>query len=262
MTSDIHKTAIVDPKATIGKGVRIGPYCIVGPQVTLGDNVYLHSHVVIEDVNCTIGEGTELYPFVSINKTQDLKYKGEDSTVVIGKNTTIREYATIQPGTAGDKMRTEIGDNCLLMISTHVAHDCIVGNHVLMANHATLAGHVTVEDFVIIGGLAAVHQFVTLGAHSIIGGMSGVEHDVIPYGNVKGERAFLNGLNLVGLKRRGYSREQISQLRGAYDSLFALDGTLAERIQDLKKEGEGEPCVQQLIDFVTRENSRSFMMPK
>ena len=141
MTQGIHKTAIIDPKATIGKGVRIGPYCIVGPQVTLGDNVYLHSHVVIEDVICTIGEGTEIYPFVSINKTPDLKYKGEKSTIEIGKNTIIREYATIHPGTAGDKMCTKIGDNCLLMISTHVAHDCLVGNNVIMANHATLAGH-------------------------------------------------------------------------------------------------------------------------
>ncbi len=262
MTAKIHQTAIVDPKAQIGKDVRICPYCIVGPQVTLKDKAYLHSHVVIEDVNCTIGEDTELYPFVSINKTQDLKYKGEDSQVIIGKKTTIREYATIQPGTAGDKMRTEVGDNCLLMISTHVAHDCIIGNNVLMANHATLAGHVTVQDFVIIGGLAAVHQFVTIGAHAIIGGMSGVEHDVIPYGNVKGERAFLNGLNLVGLKRRGYSRDQISQLRGAYDTLFAIEGTLAERIVALKEEGAEEPCVQDLINFVTREETRSVMMPK
>lgn len=262
MTDLIHRTAIIDPKAKLGKGVRIGPYCIIGPDVTLADNVYLHSHVVIEDVKCTVGEGTEIYPFASLNKTQDLKYKGENSEIIIGKNTTIREYATIQPGTAGDKMRTVVGDNCLLMACTHVAHDCILGNNVLMANHATLAGHVTVEDFVIIGGLAAVHQFVTIGAHAIIGGMSGVEHDVIPYGNVKGERARLSGLNLVGLKRRGYSREQIAQLRAVYDDLFSVEGTLSERIATLKNEGPKDEGAQQIIDFVTRENTRSLLMPK
>jgi len=262
-TPPIHPTAIIHPDAKIGKGVRVGPYCIIGPKVTLGDNVYLHSHVVIEDVNCTIGEGTELYPFVSINKTQDLKYKGEDSKIIIGKNNTIREYTTIQPGTAGDKMRTVIGDNCLLMACTHVAHDCILGNNILMANHATLAGHVTVEDYVIIGGLAAVHQFVTIGAHAIIGGMSGVGHDVIPYANVKGDRANLSGLNLVGLKRRGFNRDQIAQLRNAYDALFAVDDRpLTERIAALQAEGIQDEGVQQILDFVTRDNMRSLLMPK
>ncbi|HBN22335.1 MAG TPA: acyl-[acyl-carrier-protein]--UDP-N-acetylglucosamine O-acyltransferase [Holosporales bacterium] len=259
----IHQTAIIHPDAKIGKGVRIGPYCIIGPKVTLKDNVYLHSHVVIEDVNCTIGDGTELYPFVSINKTQDLKYKGEDSKIIIGKNNTIREYATIQPGTAGDKMRTVIGDNCLLMACTHVAHDCILGNNILMANHATLAGHVNVEDYVIIGGLAAVHQFVTIGAHAIIGGMSGVGHDVIPYANVKGDRANLSGLNLVGLKRRGFNRDQIAQLRSAYDALFAVDDRpLTERISALQDEGIQDEGVQQILDFVTRDNMRSLLTPK
>jgi UDP-N-acetylglucosamine acyltransferase len=263
MTSvNIHPTAIVDPKAYLDEGVQVGPYCIVGPKVRLGKNVRLHAHVVIDNANCTIGEGCELFPFVSINKNQDLKYKGEDSTVVIGRHTVIREYATIQPGTAGDKMTTTVGDNCLLMVSTHVAHDCIVGNHVLMANHATLAGHVTIQDYVIIGGLSAIHQFVTIGAHAIIGGMSGVEHDVIPFGNVKGERAFLNGMNLVGMKRRGFSREQITQLRSAYDVLFALEGTIAERIKALKDEGFDDQGVHNLIDFVTRSESRSLLMPK
>ncbi len=261
---NIHSTAIVSPEAIIGNNVVIGPYCIVGPHVTLGQDVHLHSHVVIDNVHCDIGDGSNLFPFVSLNKTQDLKYKGEASWIRVGKNTTIREYATIHPGTKGGIMETRVGDNCLLMCGTHVAHDCVVGNNVLMANNATLAGHVTIQDFAIIGGLAAIHQFVTIGAHAIIGGMSPVEHDVIPYGNVKGERAFLNGLNLVGLKRRGYTRDQISMIRSAYDTLFALDGTLSERIQELKNDlgGNADSCVQGLIDFVTRENKRSLMMPK
>ena len=260
----IHATAIVSPEATLAKGVIVGPYCIIGPNVILGEDVHLYSHVVIDNVHCEIGAGCQLFPFVSLNKTQDLKYKGEESWIRIGKNTTIREYATIHPGTEGGIMETRVGDNCLLMCGTHVAHDCIVGNNVLMANNATLAGHVTIQDFAIIGGLAAIHQFVTIGAHAIIGGMSPVEYDVIPYGNVKGERAFLNGLNLVGLKRRGYTREQIVTLRSAYDTLFALDGTLSERIEELQNElgGDQDSCAQQLIDFVTRENTRSLMMPR
>ena len=259
--TNIHPTAVVDPNATIGSGVRIGPYCIVGGDVTLGDNVYLHSHVVIEDVICDIGEGTEIYPFVSINKTQDLKYSGEPSQVIIGKNNTIREYATIQPGTAADKMKTVIGDNCLLMACTHVAHDCILGNNIQMANHATLAGHVTIGDFAIIGGLAAVHQFVTIGDHAIVGGMSGVEHDVIPFGNVKGDRAFLSGLNIVGLKRRGFSKDQIKSLKQVYDRMFADDGVFADRIAQLNSETFADDCVNQVLDFVNRESQRSLLMP-
>jgi acyl-[acyl-carrier-protein]--UDP-N-acetylglucosamine O-acyltransferase (EC 2.3.1.129) len=259
--TNIHPTAIVSPKARIGEGVKIGPYCIVGDNVTLGDNVYLHAHVVIDHVICDIGAGTEVFPFVSINKPQDLKFQGEASQVIIGKNTIIREYATIQPGTAGDRMKTIVGDHCLLMACTHVAHDCILGNYVQMANHATLAGHVTVGDYAIIGGLAAVHQFVTIGPHAIIGGMSGVTADVIPYGNVRGERACLNGLNLVGLKRRGFSREQIALLQDAYKMMFEGKNTLAERIQHVKTHYGQEEIIKNLIAFVEREEMRALLSP-
>lgn len=258
----IHPTAIVHEKASIGENVSIGPYCIVGEHVSLGDNVRLHSHVVIENVICTIGKGTQIFPFVSINLPQDLKFNNEPAKVIIGSNTTIREYTTIQPGTKGGIMKTVVGDNCLLMVSTHIAHDCVVGNNVIMANHATLAGHVTIQDHVIIGGLAAVHQFVTIGAHAIIGGMSGVEHNVIPYGNVKGERAFLSGLNLVGLKRRGFSKTQINDLRAAYDILFSTEGVLSERISDLKQAGFEDDAVNLIIDFVSSENTKSVLMPR
>ena len=261
-TPQIHETAIVHPNAKIGVGVKIGPYCIVGEHVVLGDHVRLESHVVIDNVHCEIKEGAQLFPFVSINQPQDLKFENEPATVEIGKNTIIREYATIQPGTKGGIMKTVVGDNCLLMVSTHVAHDCVVGNNVIMANNATLAGHVTVHDHVIIGGLSAIHQFVTIGSHAIIGGMSGVDHDVIPFGNVKGDRAFLSGLNLVGLKRRGFTKPQINDLRSAYDILFASTGVLSERIKELKHAGFDDDSVSMLIDFVTDENTRSLLMPR
>lgn len=260
-SQDIHPSSLVDPKAKLGSGVKIGPFCVVGPDVELGDGVELKSHVVLDTI-VQVGSGTQIYPFTSINVPQDKKFQGEQSHVKIGKNTIIREYVTIQPGTAGDKMCTLVGDECLLMASVHVAHDCMVGNHVIMANNATLAGHVTIGDYAIIGGLAAVHQFVTIGHHAIIGGMSGVESDVIPYGNVKGDRAYLNGLNIIGMKRRGFSREEIDQVRVAYDKLFSQEGTLIERLKDLAQEYKDDATVMSLIDFLARDNARSVLMPK
>lgn len=260
-TNDIHPSSIIDPKAKLGHGIKIGPFCVVGPDVELGDGVELKSHVVIDTI-VSIGAGTQIFPFASINIPQDKKFKGERSAIKIGKNTIIREYVTIQPGTEGDKMCTMVGDECLLMASAHIAHDCEVGNHVIMANNATLAGHVTIGDYAIIGGLAAIHQFVTIGHHAIVGGMSGVESDVIPYGNVKGDRAYLNGLNIIGMKRRGFSREEIDQLREAYDKLFAQEGTLTERLKDLAQEYQDDSKVMSLIDFLARDNARSVLMPK
>jgi UDP-N-acetylglucosamine acyltransferase len=257
----IHPSSIIDPKAKVGQGVKIGPFCIVGAEVELGDGVELKSHVVIDTI-AHIGEGTQIFPFVSIHIPQDKKFKGERSFVKIGKNTIIREYVTIQPGTAGDRMCTVVGDECLLMASGHIAHDCVVGNHVIMANNATLAGHVTIGDYAIIGGLAAIHQFVTIGHHAIIGGMSGVESDVIPYGNVKGDRAYLNGLNIIGMKRHGFSRDEIDQLREVYDRLFSQEGTLVERLKDLALEYTDNTKVMSLIDFLARENVRSVLMPR
>ena len=258
----IHATAITNPNATMGKDISIGPYCIVGQDVHLGDGVRLHSHVVI-DGRTTIGTETQIYAFSSIGlPPQDLKYKGEDSELIIGARNTIREYVTMNPGTADGGMRTIIGDDCLFMASTHVAHDCIVGNHVIMANNATIAGHVEVGDFAIIGGLSAVHQFVKIGKHAIIGGMSGVENNVIPYGSVVGDRARLSGLNIVGLRRRAFLKEDIKNLRTAYRMLFAEEGTLAERTEDVAKMFVNNLAVMDIIDFMRAESSRALTQPR
>jgi UDP-N-acetylglucosamine acyltransferase len=258
----IHATAIINPNATMGKDISIGPYCIVGQDVHLGDGVRLHSHVVI-DGRTTIGTETEIYPFSSIGlRPQDLKYKGEESELIIGARNTIREYVTMNPGTADGGMRTIIGDDCLFMASTHVAHDCIVGNHVIMANNATIAGHVEVGDFAIIGGLSAVHQFVKIGKHAIIGGMSGVENNVIPYGSVVGDRARLSGLNIVGLRRRAFLKEDIKNLRTAYRMLFAEEGTLAERTEDVAKMFVNNTAVMDIVGFMRAESSRGLTQPR
>jgi len=202
--ADLHPSSVISSRATLGKEVRIGPFCVVGPDVVFEESVVLHSHAVVEG-RTRIGAGTKIFPFASIgHRPQDLKYAGEPSELVIGANNTIREYVTMNPGTKGGGMVTRVGDGCLFMMGAHVAHDCQIGNRVIMANNATLAGHVVIEDDAIIGGLAAVHQFVRIGRRAMVGGMSGVEHDVIPFGLVMGERATLKGLNVVGLKRGGF----------------------------------------------------------
>ncbi len=260
--SNIHPTAIVDEKASYGAGVEIGPYCIIGPNVSLGDNVRVHSHVVI-DGHTTIGEGTEIYPFASIGgNPQDLKYAGEETRLEIGARNRIREYVTMNPGTEGGGSLTSVGNDGLFMIGAHVAHDCIVGNHVIMANNATLAGHVVVSDFAIIGGLSAIHQFVRIGAHAMVGGMTGVENDVIPFGSVMGERARLSGLNIVGLKRRGFSKEDIHNLRRAYRMLFADEGTMGERVQDVKKLFGDNTAVMDIVNFMVEQSSRGITQPQ
>ncbi len=260
--NQIHSTAIIDKNAKIGNGVAIGAYCVIGADVTLEDNVKLHSHVVIEG-NTHIGENTQIFPFASIGHIpQDLKFQGEKSRLQIGKNNTIREHVTMNPGTQGGGMLTKIGDNCLFMMASHVAHDCMVGNNVILANNATLAGHVHVGDFAIIGGLSAVHQFVRIGHHAMIGGMSGIESDVIPYGQANGERANLSGLNLVGLKRRGFSRDEIHMLRSAYRMLFAPEGTLAERIADVAQMFKSSDAVSDIIGFISDDKNRALCQPK
>lgn len=249
MTDFIHPTAIIHNKATIGSNVKIGPYCIVGEDVTLYDDCILHSHVVVEG-DTVIGEGTEIFPFASIGHIpQDLKFSGEKSRLRIGRKNIIREYVTMHPGTAGGGMETVIGDHSLFMIGVHIAHDCMIGSHVIMANNATLGGHVHVGDYAVIGGMSAVHQFVRIGDYAMIGGMSGVENDVIPYGRVKGERAFLAGLNLTGLERRGFEKEQIKVLQKAYNSLFASEGTLEERLQNVSESYRDQELVQCIIQF-------------
>lgn len=258
----IHPTAIVESGAKLGEEVTIGPYCIVGPEVELGEGVGLTSHVVVAG-RTIIGPNTRIYPFASIgHPPQDLKYKGESSRLVIGANNVIREYVTMNPGTEGGGMVTQVGNNGLFMIGAHVAHDCKIGNHVVMANNATLAGHVEVGDWAILGGLSAVHQFVRVGHHAMIGGMSGVDRDVIPYGSVMGDRARLSGLNVVGLKRRRFSRESIHALRTAYRLLFAQEGAMAERLADVEAMfGDNEP-VMDIVNFIRFDSSRAMCQPR
>lgn len=262
MTSNIHQTAVIDPKATLGKGVKIGPYCIVGPKVKLGDNVVLHSHVVV-DGDTEIGEGTEIFPFASIGTApQDLKFHGEASRLIIGKRNKIREHVTMNPGTEGGGLLTQVGDDCLFMMGAHVAHDCKVGNRVILANNATLAGHVEVGDFVVIGGLSAVHQFVRIGAHAMIGGMSGIENDVIPYGQASGKRASLVGLNLIGLKRRGFEKDDVNTLRRAYSDLFTGEGTFKDRTDNVESGYKDLAPIKDIVEFLRAEGSRAICLPE
>jgi UDP-N-acetylglucosamine acyltransferase len=247
--TQIHPTAIIDPKAVIGNNVSIGPFCVIGPHVKLGDNVELKSHVVI-DGRTTIGDNCRVFPFASLGHApQDLKYHGEPSELIIGKNNTIREHVTMNPGTETGAMKTVIGDDGLFMVGVHVAHDCVIGNRVIMANNATLAGHVQVGDHVLLGGLSAVHQFVRIGAFAVIGGMSGVESDVIPYGRVKGDRAYLAGLNLIGLERGGFNKDTVKTLQKAMKQLFDGEGTMEERIEKMSAAYAGDSAVMQMIDF-------------
>ncbi len=260
--SKVHPTAIVEDGAQIGQDVEIGPYCVVGSQAVLGDRVKLHSHVVVAGIT-SIGEDSTVFPFASVGHApQDLKFKNEPSRLIIGKRNKIREGATLNPGTEGGGMETTIGDDCLFMAGAHVGHDCHIGNHCILVNNGTLAGHVMVDDFAIVGGLSAVHQFVRIGKHAMIGGMTGVESDIIPYGSVIGNRAYLSGLNLVGLKRRGFDRETIHALRKAYRLLFAQEGTLAERVEEVSKDFEDVGPVMEIITFLKAESMRSVCTPK
>jgi UDP-N-acetylglucosamine acyltransferase len=262
MPVKIHPTAIIDPAAQLGTNISVGPYCIVGPHVKLGEDVQLLSHVVIEG-RTTIGKNTVVYPFASLgHRPQDLKYKGEPSMLEIGSGNQIREHVTMNPGTEGGGMVTRVGDNCLFMMSSHVAHDCQVGNNVILANNATLAGHVTIGDYAIIGGLSAVHQFVRIGEHAMIGGMSGVENDVIPFGMVKGDRAHLAGLNLIGLERRGFGRDDVRSLRSAYRMLFAPEGTMAERLEEVARLYGNEEHIADVIAFIRDRANRALCQPK
>ena len=240
----------------------IGPYCVIGEHVSLASGVSLKSHVVI-DGRTTIGERTRIFPFASIGlETQDLKYKGEPSSLEIGHDNTIREHVTINPGTEGGGMVTRIGNHCLLMIGAHVAHDCKLGDYVVLVNNATLGGHVIIEDYAILGGLSAVHQFVRIGRHAMIGGMSGVERDVIPYGLVMGDRARLTGINIIGMQRRGFSREEIQGLRSAYQFLFSADGTFSDRVNEAAERFGGIPPVDDIITFIRSDSSRAICQPK
>ena len=259
--TNIHPTAIIHPGAEIGENVFVGPFCNIGKHVRLGNGVQLYSHVVVEG-NTTIGADSRIFPFASIgHEPQDLKFNGEQSQLIIGKNNTIREHVTLNPGTEGGGMVTRIGDGCLFMMSSHVAHDCIIGDNVILVNNATLAGHVEVGNWAIIGGLSAVHQFVRIGRHAMVGGMSGVENDVIPYGSVVGNRAYLSGLNLVGLKRRDFSRDVIHDLRRAYRLIFAQEGTQVERVADVSDLFRHIEPVMEIVSFINEESNRAICQP-
>ena len=259
--AEVHATAIVESGARLGQGVVVGPYCTVGPDVVLEDGVGLISHVVAAG-RTTIGPRTTVYPFASIGMPpQDLKYKGEPSHLEIGADNVIREHATMTPGTQGGGMLTRVGDNGLFMAGTHVAHDCTVGDHVVLANNASLGGHVVVDDYAILGGLAGVHQFCRIGAHSFVGAMSSVVQDVIPYGSASGDRARLVGLNIVGLRRREFSRADIQALRTAYRLLFAEEGTPSERIEDVAEMYSDNPAVMDIVAFMRADTTRAICQP-
>lgn len=248
----IHPTALIEEGAKIAKDVFIGPFCTVGANVSIGAGTRLVSHVVITG-HTTIGKNNVIYPFASLGQpSPDRKYKGEHATLIIGDNNDIREGVTMHIGTGADKGTTTVGSNNLLMAGSHVAHDCVVGSNVIIANYTQLAGHVEVADNVTIGGLTGIHQHVRIGTHAIIGGHAGVDHDVPPYSSVSGRRATLKGLNLVGLRRRGFEKTLIRELDSAYDYLFDEeedDLPLTERAKKLRKRTKA-PEVKALADFV------------
>jgi len=259
--TNIHATALVDPSAKLGANVEIGPYCVIGPDVEFGDGVIVHSHAVIVG-HTTLGAECKVFPFACIGTApQDIKFKDEPSTVTIGAKTIIREHVTIHAGTGRGHMATKVGAGCFLMVGSHIAHDCEVGDNVTLVNNATLAGHVSVGDGAILGGLSAAHQHVRIGAYAFIGGMSGIGADVIPFGMAIGNRANLCGLNIIGLKRRGFPREQIHELRQAYRMLFSNEGTLKERLEDVESMFGSNSLTRQVIDFMKTESDRSFCVP-
>ena len=262
MVTQIHPTAIISDGAQIGADVTIGPYCVIGPKVKIGDRSVLQSHVVI-DGNTTLGVENKIFPFACLGQpTPDLKYKGEDSRLVIGDRNAIREYVTMHPGTSNDRMETTVGSDCLFMISVHIAHDCIVGNRVIMANCATLAGHVQVGDGAIFGGLCAVRQYIRIGQKAMIGGMTGVESDVIPYGTVSGERGSLVGLNLVGLERAGTEKEELTRLRHAFKDLFESDdATFSQRIDKVANDYKDSVLAQEIISFARDKGKFGLCLP-
>ncbi len=259
--TDIHPSAVIENGAQISESARIGAFCVIGPDVQIGPDVTLHSHVVIAG-KTSIGEGTEVFPFASLGHIpQDKKFGGEETRLEIGSFNRIREHVTMNPGTAQDKGVTKVGSHGLFLVGAHVAHDCVIGDHVVMVNNATLGGHCHVEDYAILGGLCAVHQFVRIGKYGFVGGMSGLENDLIPYGMALGNRAHLSGLNIVGLKRQNMDKQQIHQLRKAYRMLFSKEGTLRERIEDVEKLFGDDPNVRQILDFIHEKSDRSLCVP-
>ena len=256
----IHKTAIIDLKAKIATNVHIGAYSMIGPDVEINENTIIQSHVNISG-QTSIGKENKIYPFASIgNDPQDLKFNGEKTKLIIGKKNIIREYVTINPGTVGGGGETKIGNNCLFMISSHVAHDCVVGDNVIIANNVPLGGHAIIEDNVVIGGNSAVQQFTRIGKMAMIGGMTGVLHDVIPYGLSTGNRNSLQGLNLIGLRRAKFENKDILSLSEAYKKIFATKN-INENISKLNGSFQENPLVKNVIEFITKDKKRSICTP-
>ena len=251
----IHQSSVIDVKAKIPKNVKIGPFCYIGPEVQLEDNVELISNVHIEG-KTKIGKGTKIFPFASIGTNpQDLKYNNEKNSTIIGDNNTIREYVTINPGTEGGGSKTIIGNDCLFMISSHVAHDCKIGNNVIIANNVPLGGHVTIEASVVIGGNSAVQQFTRIGRLAMIGGMTGVLKDVIPFGLSIGNRNYLQGLNLIGLRRKKYENKKIIGLDKAYKEIFSSKN-LHENLEKINGEHKDNELVNEVISFIEKDKKR------
>jgi UDP-N-acetylglucosamine acyltransferase len=261
MSTEIHPTTIVHPKAHLGEDVLIGPYCCVGPEVVLRDRVRLLSHVVVDGIS-DIGEDTLVHPFACLGGTpQHLGHKGGLTKLTVGKRNHIREHVIMHTGTDRGGGITSVGDDCLFMAGSGIAHDCVVGNNVILANLASCGGHVQIQDFVFLGGSCAVHQFARLGRYSFIGGGAIVTKDVIPYGSVWGNHARLEGLNLVGLKRRGFSREEILNLRTAYRMMFAFEGTFQERLDDVLEKYADSAQVTEIIAFIRQDSNRPICLP-
>lgn len=251
-SAQIHASAIVEEGARIGAGVRIGPYCCIGPNVEIGDGTVLKSHVVI-DGHTQIGRDNVIFPFATIGEeNQDLKYRGEPTLVQIGDRNKIRESVTIHRGTVQGGGTTRIGSDNLLMVNAHVAHDCVIGNACILANNATLAGHVTLDDFVIVGGLSAVHQFCTIGAHVMVGGCSGVAQDVPPFIIAQGNHATPFGVNTTGLQRRGFTKEALQAIRTMYKVLYRSGKTLEEAKPEIEKIALAEPQASPFFEFFAR----------
>ncbi len=256
----IHSSSVVDQKAKISKNVKIGPFCYVGPNVELSENVELISNVHIEG-STIVGKGTRIFPFASIGtQPQDLKFKGEKNSLIIGENNLIREYVTINPGTEGGGSKTTIGSNCLFMISSHIAHDCKIGNNVIIANNVPLGGHVTIEDSVVIGGNSAVQQFTRIGRLAMIGGMTGVLKDVVPFGLSIGNRNHLQGLNLIGLRRQKYDNQKIMGLDKAFKEIFASKN-LHENLNRINGEYKDNELVSEVIKFIEKDKKRPICSP-
>lgn len=261
MSTAIHPTAIVDKGAEIGRDVEIGPFCIIGPNVVLKDGVKLLSNVTI-DGHTEIGEATRIYPYAVLGMPpQDFKYKGGATRLIIGARNLIREHCTMHPGTEVGRGETRVGDDGFFMVGVHIAHDCIVGNHVALANHVAVAGYAVIGDHVISGGHTGVTQFTRIGRHAFLGGMALANADVIPYGFVTRNPAHLEGINLVGLKRRGFARDVIRELRTAYRLLFAEEGTFQERITDVAQLYPDNAPVKEIIEFIRADESKKLCMP-